>query len=379
MKLLIWHWGRLAGWLLAGLPGVCPAAEVPAVAVVAGTGERGSDGDGGPALTARLDDPFGVVRGPDGTLWVADYSAHVIRRIAADGTISTPVGDGRARWTGDGGPATKASLNHPHEVRFDRAGRLVIADTSNHVIRRFDPVTGQITTLAGTGVAGYEGDGGPADRARLNMPISLQFGPDGALYVADIGNHVLRRVDASTGIITTHAGTGRPGPTRDGAPRAGTPLHGPRSLDFDRTGSLWLVTREGSQLLRLGADDRYQVAAGTGRKGFQREGGPGRALALSGPKGVAVAPDGSVYVADTENHAIRRLDPPSGLLTTVLGTGPQELQPGRPSETTLNRPHGVFVDVDGTVFVGDSETHRLLRFTPTGIPPASAEPRPANP
>jgi streptogramin lyase len=157
--------------------------------------------------------------------------------------------------------------------------------------------------------------------------------------------------------VSTFAGTGAPGPTPDGSPIRGTPLHGPRSLDFDARGDLWLVTREGNQLLRvdLGAG-RFLLQAGTGRSGFSGNGGPGRSAALGGPKGVAVGPDGRVYLADTENHAIRRFDPRTGVLELVAGDGVAGDGP------RLRRPHGVWVEPDGTLLVGDSDNHRILRI-----------------
>jgi streptogramin lyase len=344
--------------------GPLPAAGV--LTVVAGTGVAGSNGDGGPAARAQLNNPFGLARGPDGALWFADYAAQVVRRIGTDGVITTVIGNGRAAYTGDGGPAREASLNHPHEIRFDRAGNLFIADQGNNVIRRYDARTGLISTVAGNGRPGYAGDGGPAARAQLKSPISLQFDPAGDLFIADIGNQVIRRVDAQNGLITTLAGTGRAGDTPEGAPLAGTPLNGPRSLDCDRAGNLWLVTREGNQLLRLDlAAGRIWRAAGTGKPGFTGNGGPATAATLSGPKGLAIAPNGDVYLADTENHAIRRLDVSRGILEVVAGTGAAGAKlAADPRQTELTRPHGILVDTDGTVFISDSENHRILSLSP---------------
>lgn len=332
------------------------------VSTVAGNGVAGFSGDGGPATAAQINNPFGVVRGPDGALWFCEYSGQRVRRIAPDGTITTVAGSGRKGYDGDGGPALEAAFNLPHEIRFDRAGHLYIADMANHVIRRVDRGTGRISTVAGTGTKkGYAGDGGLATAALLSSPHSLQFGPDGGLYVCDIGNHVIRRIDPATGVITTFAGTGRPGPTPDGAPIDGTPLRGPRSLDFDQDGHLWLATREGNQVFKFDLKTRrIHHVAGTGEAGLTGDGGPALAAKLSGPKGIALDADGGVWLADTESHTVRRIDTRTGLIERVAGTGVKGDGPdGDPLTCALARLHGIFVDADGAVYVGDSEAHRV--------------------
>ena len=193
------------------------------ISTFAGNGQKGASGDGGPATQAMLDNPFGLVRGPDGALWFCEYTGQRIRRVTPDGVIHTAAGTGQKGHSGDGGPATAATFNLPHEIRFDKAGNYYIADMVNSAIRRVDAKTGVITTFAGNGQPGYSGDGGPASQAQLKQPHSIQFGPDGSLYICDIGNNVIRRVDMKTGVISTFAGTGKPGDTPDGSPLAGTP------------------------------------------------------------------------------------------------------------------------------------------------------------
>ncbi len=348
--------------LTANLAWAATSATGANTSTFAGTGELGWSGDGGPATKARLNNPFGVVRGPDGAVWLCEYDSHTVRRVAADGTITTVAGSGKAGYTGDGGPATKATLNRPHEIRFDAAGHLFIADMSNHAIRRVDAKSGVITTLAGTGAAGFSGDGGPAAKAQLRQPHAIQFGPDGDLYICDIGNHRVRKVAMKTGAISTFAGTGQPLATPDGSPFATAPLKGPRTLDFDKAGNLWLATREGNQVFRLDlkAGTIHHIA-GTGAKGFTGNGGPAKHATLSGPKGIAISPDGQlVYLVDTESHSLRAVDLRKGTLELICGTGAKADGPdGDPLKCRLARPHGVFADTDGTLFIGDSENHRV--------------------
>src|SRR6185436_14645173 len=161
-----------------------------------------------------------------------------IRRIARDGTITTVAGNGTRGWSGDGGPALRAQLNEPYEVRFDRDGNVFFVEMKNHLVRRVDARTRMITTVAGNGRAGFAGDGGPATQAQLNQPHSIQLDPGGDLYICDIGNHRIRRVEMKTGVIRTFAGTGAKQLPRDGEHFATAPLWGPRAMDFDREGNL---------------------------------------------------------------------------------------------------------------------------------------------
>ena len=331
------------------------------ISTFAGNGTAGHSGDGGAATNAQLNNPFGIVRGPDGAIYFCEYDGNVVRRVDGSGVITTVAGNGMKGYSGDGGLATEATFNQPHEIRFDREGNLFIVDMLNSCVRRVDAKTRVITTFAGTGQPGYSGDGGPARAATFNQPHSIQFDQQGNLFVCDVRNHVIRRIDLKTGVITTIAGTGKPGPTPDGWAFSGTPLNGPRTIDFGPDGSLWVALREGNQVYRLDlkAGTIHHVA-GTGKKGFEGNGGPAKDATLSGPKGLAIAPNGDIYLADTESHSIRMIEAKTELLRLIAGTGAKGDGPdGNPLQCKLARPHGVWVDVDGTLFIGDSENHRI--------------------
>jgi streptogramin lyase len=345
---------------------VVPAASArppgaATIEVIAGTGEKGYSGDGGPALKAQLNTPSGLVRGPDGALYLCDTANHAIRKITADGTISTIAGTGQAGYSGDGGPALKAQLREPWEVRFDSDGNMIFVERLNHIIRRIDKQSGLISTVAGTGKSGFSGDGGPATTAQLNEPHSLQLDAAGNIFFCDIANQRIRRIDKQTGVISTFCGTGKGGPTPDGAPIQGTPLNGPRAIDFDKEGNLWVVLRQGNAIYKLDLKaGTIHHMAGTGKKGFTGDGGPARQATFSGPKGISVGPDGNIYLADTENHAIRMIDLAKGTIDLVAGTGVKGSGPdGDPKKCPINRPHGIFVDADGSIYVGDTENNRV--------------------
>ena len=342
----------LAAALLPLLPARPPAA--PFVSVLIGTGAPGySD--------LAVNNPYGIAIGPDGALYFCDLDNQRIRRFDL-GTRRTRdvAGSGQRGYAGDGGPATTASLNMPHEIAFDARGHLYIAERDNHVVRRVDAGTGGLSTLAGTGAAGFSGDGGPAAHAALRQPHSVSIAPDGRLLICDVGNHRLRAVDLATGVITTIGGTGERRPTPDGATLAGAPLDGPRAVAVADDGTIYLALREGNAIHRIapgGATIHH--LAGTGAQGYTGDGGPARLATLGGPKGLAIGGRG-LYVADTENHAIRRIDLDTGLITTVLGTGTRGDGPdGDPTRCALARPHGVCVGRDGVLYVGDSEAHRI--------------------
>ena len=342
--------------LLAASAAVALAAQsaAPSVRTLVGTGAAGySD--------VAVNNPYGLVIGPDGALYFCDLDNQRIRRLdLTTRRMTTVAGSGERGYAGDGGPATAAALNMPHEIRFDARGNLFVAERDNHVVRRIDRSTGVITTVAGTGAAGFGGDGGPGPKAQLRQPHSIVFDRDGTLLVCDIGNHRIRRLHLDTGVIETYAGTGVAAPTPDGAAVRGAPLNGPRTMALAPNGDLYLALREGNAIYRIdAAAQTLHRVAGTGESGYAGDGGPAPSAKLGGPKGLALGGDGALYVADTENHVIRRIDPQSRQITTVLGTGERGDGPdGDPRACRLSRPHGVFA-AGSTLYVSDSESHRI--------------------
>jgi len=346
-------------------PQLLVAQEVR-ISTVAGTGQRGYSGDGSPASSAQINNPYGVTIGPGGGLYICDTDNHVVRKVSRDGSIATVAGNGKRGYSGDGQRATEASLNEPYEVRLDGQSNLYFVERMNHVVRFVDVRTGLIRTVAGNGKAGFSGDEGPAVSASLHEPHSIQLDGKGNLYICDIRNHRIRRVNLKNGMITTFAGTGERAATPDGAKIAGTPLNGPRALDFDKEGNLWLALREGNAVYKLDLKrGSLHHVAGTGTQGFGGNGGPAKLATLSGPKGLSVAPNGNIYLADTESHSIRMINVRTQMLELVAGTGDRGDGPeGDPKSCRLSRPHGVFAAGDGAIYVGDSEAHRVRVIRP---------------
>lgn len=336
------------------------------VVTIAGTGVSGLEPGEQIARETPVGEPYGIAKGPDGALYICEIATHVVRRLdESTGKISVVAGTGTAGYSGDGGPATRARLNEPYEVRFDTAGNMFFVEMKNNIVRRVDAETGVISTVAGTGETGFSGDSGPATRAKLNRPHSITLDRQGNLYICDIGNHRIRVVNPESGIIDTFGGTGARKPTPDGAPLNGTPLNGPRALDFDGKHSLYLALREGNAVYRIDLRKKtLHHLAGTGKKGFSGNGGPAKLATLSGPKGIAIGPGGDVFLADTESHSIRVIRARTGMLDVLVGDGQRGDGPdGDPLKCRTARPHGVFVDATGNVYIGDSEAHKVRRLS----------------
>lgn len=311
--------------------------------------------------------PFGLVIGPDRGLYWADFGSHRVMRFDfATKAISVIAGTGKAGYSGDGGPAVSAQMNAPHEVRFDSKGNVFVAERDNHVVRYIDMKSKVISTAAGTGMRGYSGDGGPARQAQLAQPHSIALDRADNVYICDIVNNRVRRIDPKTGTISTFAGNGEHGNTPDDASLDGTPVMGPRSIEIAPDGTMYLILREGNKVFSIDvARRRLKRIAGTGELGYAGDGGPALNAkfgappsALNGPKGVAYA-DGMLYIADTENHVIRRIDLKQGTIITIAGTGQRGDGPdGAPLACKFARPHGLFIQ-GNTLYIGDSENHRI--------------------
>ena len=319
------------------------------VSDVAGTGQQGYSGDGSSALAATLNNPFDLAFSPDGSLIFSDTYNHCIRRIdAASGIISTICGTGEAGCSGDRGPAAQARLDQPYGIVIDRSGRMFLADRLNRRVRVID-TNGIITTLAGNGSDQSSGDGAPAPQAGLPEPNGLALSPDQSrLFIADVAGHRVRVVDLATRIIETFAGTGQPGHDGDAGPAAKAAIFGARAVAFAPDGSLYVMERQGSCIRRI-HDGVIQTVAGTGARGYAGDGGDARHAVFDAPKEMAVDADGNIYVVDTENHAIRRIDANTWIITTIA--------------SGLARPHGALAAPDGSLLIADSEHHRLRRLT----------------
>ncbi len=339
----------------------------PQITTVAGTGKPEINTHAGPALEVNIGDPFGVEIGPDEALYVTEVRNHRIWRVdRKTGQAEVVVGCGEKGYSGDGGPAREARLNEPYEVRFDADGNMYFVEMQNHLVRRVDARTGVISTVAGTGVAGFSGDGGPARNAQFRDPHSIALDGEGGLYVADIGNHRIRRIDLKTGTIDTIAGNQERRLPQDGQPARGAAVLGPRAL-YVHEGALWVALREGHSVWRLGLDDGvWRRIAGRGQRGYDGDGGPALNATFDGPKGIVLDAQGHIYVVDTENQAIRKIDAQTGVITTLAGTGKQGFggDGGPARQAQLARPHGIGLDSQGRIYIGDTLNHRVREIQP---------------
>ena len=333
-------------------------AQQTTISTVAGSGIDAHSGDGGPAIAADIDHPRGIAFLRDGSFVFAEPFSNTVRRVAPDGTISTIAGTGATGYSGDDGPATEAQLYLAHGVAQLPDGSVLLADAGNNRIRRI--ADGIITTVAGTGARGFSGDGGPAVAARIDNPRGVTALQDGGFLIPDTDNHRVRRVYPD-GTIETVAGTGIAGFSGDGEPALSAQLRSPFGVAAIADGGFLVVDAGNQRIRRVSRDGIITTVAGTGVSGFSGDGGPATAAQLDRPHAVAVLPDGGFLIADTFNNRVRRVSR-SGVITTVAGTGVAGFSDGDGTAATaeLNLPKALAVLPDRTGFlVGDAANNRI--------------------
>jgi uncharacterized protein (TIGR03437 family) len=330
---------------------------------VTGTGEAGYAGDGGPAPAAQLAAPHDLAVDLAGDLFIAD--AVRVREINLRQTISTVAGDAYLRAVGDGGPALKALLNRPAAVALDFKGNLYIADTGTARLRRVT-AAGTMETLAGTGVAGYNGDRIAAAAAELNAPMGVAQDAWGDMLIADSGNQRIRLV-APDGGIDTYGGTGTGGMGQAGLMAAQTALRSPRAVCADRAGAVYIVDTSNHRVLRAGAVPVVTTVAGNGSPGDAGDGGAASLAQLNLPGACATDSAGDLFIADTGNHLIRKVSR-AGIISTVAGNGTAGFAgDGGPSAASvLNAPRGIAVDDNGNIFIADTGNNRIRLVSADG-------------
>jgi uncharacterized protein (TIGR03437 family) len=332
------------------------------ITTVAGNGVAGISGDGGQATEAEINIPMGIALDTSGNLFIADQINARIRRVTPDGTISTVAGSGTSGFAGDGSTATNAQLYSPCGVAVDRSGNLYIADSHNHRIRKVT-AGGVISTVAGTGVAGFSGDGGAATSALLNTPTAVAIDSAGSLYIADALNSVIRKL-ASDGTISTVAGIGVPGFTGDGGAATSAALNQPIGITFNSAGDLFIADTYNHRIRKVSGGVITTVAGGGGR-GYVEGDLTAIGASLNYPEGVSVDAAGNLYIADSVNNRIR-LVRADGTITTIAGSGSfgAHGDGGLALNAQLNFPHDVLADGTGKIYVADNQNSRIRLLTP---------------
>jgi DNA-binding beta-propeller fold protein YncE len=343
------------------LLGASCSAERIVIVAGGGTAEQGVN-----ATECRLREPFGAEFAPDGAMVIVEMTkGNRVLKIEKKGILTVLAGDGSLGFSGDGGPAARATFNGLHTLAIGPTGDIYLADAFNFRVRKIEAKSGMISTFAGVGKKGFGGDGGPATQAQFGSTINVALDPAGRhLYVADIDNRRVRRITLENGVVDTVAGNGSKGIPADGARATEAPLVDPRAVAATATGGVYILERSGHALRLVDQDGRIRTVAGTGEAGFSGDGEDARHAKLNGPKHLCVDLKGDVLIADTDNHVIRKLVVGDGRIVRVAGNGKKGAQGvgGSPLEVELNQPHGVSVDRDGTITICDSLNDRVLRI-----------------
>jgi uncharacterized protein (TIGR03437 family) len=372
---------KLASFLLTGvavcllLPAVGRSQAIPAytITTVAGNGTIGFSGDGSAGNAAQLNGPFSAALDSSGNLYIADQFNHRIRMVDTSGNITTVAGNGTPGYTGDGGAATSAELNDPQGVVVDSSGNIYIADTANNAVRKVSG--GKITSIVGNpgGSAGYTGDGGQGTVAQVFHPAALALDSAGNLFIADTSNEAIRKLNLSSGIISTVAGQGGPGFGGDGGQATRAQISNPQGLAFDSAGNLYIADTTNNRIRMVAPDGIITTAAGSSSSGFAGDGGAATKARLNSPKGVAVDSAGNLFILDTFNNRVRVVAT-YGTIYTVAGSGATGA--GGDGGPALNAgfffPSGVVTSAAGSIFVVDNQNALIRLLTPVpGVPAIS--------
>ncbi|MEW6302128.1 MAG: hypothetical protein AB1705_01570 [Verrucomicrobiota bacterium] len=354
-----------------GLALACVLAPVTVradkVVLVAGGGTKAANRVA--ATQAQLKEPFGVAFDSKGNTFIVEMATgQRLLNMERRGLIFTYAGTGQKGSSGDGGPAREATFDGVHNLAIAPNDAIYLADTWNCRIRKIDVKTGIITTVAGTGEKGYGGDGGPATEAKLGGIYCATLDKKGEkLYLADLHNFRIRVLDIKTGIITTVAGNGKKGVPKDGEKAVDQPLADPRAVAVDGKGNIYILERGGHALRVVDAQGKIRtVVNASGTKGADGDGGDALKATMNGPKHLCIDKDDSVIIADAENHLIRRYQPKDGKIVRVAGTGKKGAAGigGPPEQVELNRPHGVTIHpASGELYITDSYNNRILKIT----------------
>lgn len=337
------------------------------ISTIGGAGTAGFSGDGAPAVLGQLNGNFSIARDGSGNVYIAESANHRIRRIAyGSNVINTIAGTGTATYGGDGGAATAADLNTPTGVAVDAAGNIYICDQNNHRVRRINVSTGIITTVAGNGTAGATGDGGAATAARLNRPFAIAFDAAGNYYIADRNNSRIRRVNIATGIITTVAGTGTAGYNGDGISATTAQINFPQGITVGPSGNLYIADNGNNRIRMVDiSTGLISTAAGNGGTGYAGDGVAATATGLNSPTAVAFDGSGNYYIADMNNHAVRMVNTGTGLITTTAGTGTSSYNGDciSPTAAQISLPSGFAFDFSGNLMISDRGNSRVRLIT----------------
>ncbi len=332
------------------------------ITTIAGVGIHGYSGDGGPGTAARLFEPHGVCVDRSGNLYIADYFNHVVRKLDTAGIITTIAGNGIGWFDGDGGPATAAELFYPSYVCFDADENLLISDYGNHRIRKIDRY-GIISTVAGNGTYGYSGDGGPATAAQIFDAAGTCTDASGNLYICDIWNNVIRKVDTA-GIISTFAGTGLAGYNGDGGTATNAQLNNPGGVCVDTAGNLYIGDQQNHRFRKVNTLGIISTFAGTGTPGYNGDGGQATAATLNVAGIIHIDKLGNFYILDYQNFVIRKITP-SGIITTVAGNGTYGYNGDNIAATAaqINYATDVCLDSAGNLYIADHNNERIRKVS----------------